>query len=43
MTIGIFRGAPPLFNGDPIPYVPFPLVRGRGKIRKRGVTSLKLS
>ena len=30
----IFMGASPPFSGDPIPCVPFPLIRGRGGKRR---------
>jgi len=36
----IFMGASPPFSGDPIPCVPFPLIRGRGSIERGAVPLL---
>ncbi len=37
----VFMGASLPFSGDPIPFVPFPLIRGRGIIEKRGCAPLR--
>jgi len=39
--MNIFVRATPSFSGDPIPFIPFPLIRGRGDIRKRGCAPLR--
>jgi len=36
-----FNGASPLYCCNPIPFIPFPFVKGKGKNRKRGAAPFK--